>query len=88
MTKKILSLWPLSKRREEAPVSSYVPLQRCQWTPYPLGEGRVGVKGIPMHILLPRPSGTPSKTEGELGPRRHCGAVARNKTRTRVLIIP
>ena len=58
MTKKILSPWPLSKRRGEIPVSSYVPLQRHQWTPPPLGGSRVGVQGILMHILLPRPSGT------------------------------
>ena len=58
MTKKILSPWPLSKRRGEIPVSSYVPLQCCQWTPPLLGGGWVEVKGILMHILLPRPTGT------------------------------
>ena len=37
-----------------------------------------------MPILLPRPSGTPSTIEGELEPRRHCGAVAReNNTNER-----
>ena len=32
-----------------------------------------------MLILLPRPTGTPSKIEGELEPRRHCGATTRKK---------
>ena len=49
---------PGSSPKGEIPVSSYVPLQRCQWTPPPLGGGRVGVQAILMHILLPRPSGT------------------------------
>ena len=44
-------------------------------------------KGIRMPILLPRPSGTPSKTEGEFARPAQC-AVAGNSVRTRVLTSP
>ena len=44
-------------------------------------------KGIRMPILLPRPSGTPSKIEGEFARPAQC-AVAGNSARTRVLTSP
>ena len=40
-----------------------------------------------MPILLPRPSGTPSKIEGEFARPAQC-AVAGNSARTRVLTSP
>ena len=44
-------------------------------------------KGIRMPVLLPRPSGTPSKTEGEFARPAQC-AVAGNSVQTRVLTSP
>ena len=59
------------------------------WPEARVGTPALAVRPMPitrnfMLILLPRPTGTPSKIEGELGPHRHGGADVRNKQRTRV----
>ena len=78
--------WPLQAAAAEA----QFPFPRKGWPKARVGTPAAAVRrclqGILMFILLPRPTGTPSTIEGELEPHRHCGAVARNKIRTRVLI--
>ena len=59
------------------------------WPKARVGTPALAVRPMPitrnfMLILLPRPTGTPSKIEGELGPHRHSGADVRNKPCTRV----